>query len=91
MPDNKNPLAQLPSFQEVLERASKNPAASRVLESANQLRERVDELSKKIRGIDVLEEKVASLEKRVAAIEKRSRRAAKPKPEASAGTGPTAG
>ncbi len=91
MPETKNPLAQLPSLQEMLDRASKNPAASRVLESANQLRERVDELSKKIRGIDALEEKVVSLEKRVAALEKRSRRAAKPKPETSAGTGPTAG
>jgi hypothetical protein len=88
MPETKNPLNQLSS---TIEWASKNPAASRLLEGANQLRERVDDLSKKIRGIDVLEEKVASLEKRVAAIEKRSRRAAKPKPESSAGPGPTAG
>jgi len=88
MPETKNPI----NLSSTIEWASKNPAASRLVQGANQLRESIDDLSKKVRGIDELEAKVASLEKRVAAIEKRSRRAAaKPKPGTSAGTGPTAG
>ena len=77
MAQNRNPLSQLASFgEDVLEKASKNPAASRVLQSANQLRDRVDELSRRVRGLDVLEQRVAKLEKPP------RRAAAKPKTEA---------
>ena len=46
----------------------------------NDLRARVDELGKKVRGIDVLEARVAKLEKDVAAL----RRVQKAKPPAAA-------
>jgi polyhydroxyalkanoate synthesis regulator phasin len=82
MPQNKNPLSQLASFgEDVLGKASKNPTASRVIQSANQLRDRVDDLSKRVRGLDVLERRVNELEHRVAKLEKPARRPAKPKTE----------
>ena len=86
MPETKNPISQLSSLRDdTIEWAAKNPAASRLLTTANQLRERVDDISKKLRGLDALEGRVVSLEKRVAALEKRARRAAKPKPPAAGG------
>jgi hypothetical protein len=83
MSQNRNPLTQLASLgEDVLGRASKNPAASRVLHGANQLRERVDDLSKRVRGLDALERRVDELEQRLAKLEKQPRRtAAKPKPK----------
>jgi hypothetical protein len=44
------------------------------VQAFNDLRNRVDELSKRIRGIDELEQRVAKLEKEVASL----RRAQKP-------------
>jgi cell division protein FtsB len=87
MPQNRNPLSQLASLgEDVLEKASKNPTASRMLQSANQLRDRVDDLSKRVRGLDVLERRVNQLEERVAKLEKPPRRsAAKPKPKTETG------
>ena len=86
MAQNRNPLTQLASLgEDVLGRASKNPAASRVLQGANQLRERVDDLSKRVRGLDALERRVDELEQRLAKLEKPPRRAAaKPKPKTDA-------
>jgi polyhydroxyalkanoate synthesis regulator phasin len=77
----RNPLSQLSSFSEdLLGKASKNPAATKFLQGANQLRDRVDELSKRVRGLDALEQQVADLEKRVAKLEKPARKPAPPKP-----------
>ena len=50
------------------------PGGNRALKAFNDLRERVDELSKRVRGIDALEQRVARLEKEVAGL----RRAQKP-------------
>lgn len=85
MPETKNPLSSLSSFSEDLfGKASKNPAATKFLQGANQLRERVDDLSRRVRGLDVLEQRVAELEQRVAKLEKPVRKpAAKPRPDAS--------
>lgn len=85
MPDTKKPLSSLSSFSEdLLDKASKNPAATRFLQGANQLRERVDDLSRRVRGLDVLEQRVADLEARVAKLEKPARKPApKAKPDAS--------
>jgi uncharacterized protein involved in exopolysaccharide biosynthesis len=91
MPETKNPITQLTSLRDdTIQWASKNPAAARVLTSANQVREWADDVSKKLRGLDALEVRVNSLEKRVAAMEKRARRAAKAAPETSAGGGTAA-
>ena len=73
----KNPLSQLASLgEEVLGKASQNPTAARVLQGAMQLKEHVDDLSKRVRGLEQMERKLAQLEKRVAKLEGGSRKPA---------------
>jgi hypothetical protein len=84
MAEPRNSLSSLSSFSEDLfGKASKNPAATKFLQGANQLRERMDDLSRRLRGLDTLEQRVIDLEARVAKLEKPARKpAAKAKPEA---------
>jgi hypothetical protein len=60
--------------EEALQKLADLPGGSRTLQAFNDLRNRVDDLSKRIRGIDELEQRVVRLEKEVAAL----RRAQKP-------------
>jgi uncharacterized protein YceH (UPF0502 family) len=60
--------------EEALQRLSELPGGQRAVGAFNDLRSRVDELAKKVRGIDALEARVAKLEKEVAEL-KRARRA----------------
>ena len=72
----KNPLSQLASLgEEVLGKASQNPTASRVLQSAMQMKERVDDLSKRVRGLEAMEKRIAELEQRVKKVEGAQKRA----------------
>jgi hypothetical protein len=54
--------------EEAIQRLSDAPGAERLLGAAQALRDRLDELQKRMRGIDVLERRVAELEKRVEAL-----------------------
>jgi outer membrane murein-binding lipoprotein Lpp len=63
--------------EQALNRIGDLPGGTRALKAFNDLRARVDELSKKVRGVDELEKRVAKLEKDVAAL----RRAQKPASE----------
>ena len=75
----RNPLDRLTSLgEEVLGKASKNPTAARVIQSAGQLKDHVDDLSKRVRGLEAMEKRVAQLEKRLAKIEYAARK--KPPP-----------
>jgi len=66
----KSTLERLTSLgEEVLGKASQNPTAARVIQSATQLKDRVDDLSKRVRGLEAMEKKIAQLEKRVAKLE----------------------
>ena len=66
----RNPLDRLASLgEEVLDKASKNPTAARVLQGAAQLKDHVDDLSKRVRGLEAMEKRLAQLEKRLAKIE----------------------
>jgi hypothetical protein len=56
--------------EEALQRLSDLPGGQRALSAANDLRTRVDDLAKKVRGIDALEARVAKLEKEIAALKK---------------------
>jgi hypothetical protein len=56
--------------EEALQRLADLPGGQRALTAANDLRTRVDELARKVRGIDVLEARVAKLEKELAALKK---------------------
>jgi len=60
--------------EQAIQRLADLPGGTRALKAFNDLKERVDELSKRVRGIDALEQRVTRLEKEVAAL----RRAQKP-------------
>ena len=71
--------------EEALQRLSELPGGQKALTAYNDLRTRVDELGKKVRGIDALEARVAKLEKELAALKKAkapARRQAPRKPAA---------
>jgi hypothetical protein len=54
---------------EALHRLQDVPGGSRLVEAANETKARLDEMQKKLRGLDELEERVAKLEKQLAATE----------------------
>ena len=51
--------------EEVIGKLGDMPGAQRLLELASVLKERADELQKRIRGLDELERRVAALERKV--------------------------
>jgi polyhydroxyalkanoate synthesis regulator phasin len=76
----KSPLDRLASLgEEVLGKAAQSPATSKLLQSAMQLKDRVDDLTKRVRGLEGMEKRIDQLEKRVAKLEK-------PRPKASTKT-----
>jgi len=71
--------------EEALQRLSELPGGQRALTAVNDLRTRVDDLTKKVRGIDALEARITKLEKEIAALKKSkspARRASTRKPSA---------
>lgn len=56
--------------EEAIQRLAKAPGGENVVKALNTSRERVDELQKKVRGIESLEKRVAALEKKVDALSK---------------------
>ena len=63
--------------EEALQKVAELPGANRVLDATNTLRARIDELQKRLRGLEGLEARVAKLEQRIAGLEKPKRPAAK--------------
>jgi TolA-binding protein len=59
--------------EEALSRVAGSPATTRVLEGVGGMRDRLDDLQKKVRGLDELEKRVAKLEKRVEELAKPKR------------------
>lgn len=58
---------------ETLQRLSGLPGSARALKAFNDLRTRVDELGKRVRGVEELEARIAKLEKEVGTL-KRARK-----------------
>jgi ubiquinone biosynthesis protein UbiJ len=56
--------------EEALHKLAELPGGQRALTAVNELRARVDDLTKKVRGIDALEARVAKLEKEIAALKR---------------------
>ena len=56
--------------EEALQRLAELPGGQRALNAMNDLRSRVDDLGKRVRGVEQLEERVSKLEKDVAALKK---------------------
>ena len=64
--------------EEAMHRLADVPGANRLVEMTNQSRQRLDDMQKKLRGLEALEQRVADLEKRLEALE-RPATAAKPR------------
>jgi uncharacterized protein involved in exopolysaccharide biosynthesis len=56
--------------EEALHKLPNFPGSDRVMEVVNQSRARIDEVQKRLRGLDALEKRVDELEKRVARLDK---------------------
>jgi phage shock protein A len=56
--------------EEALQRIAELPGGQKAVSAFNDLRNRVDELSRRVRGIEELEARVAKLEKEVAALKR---------------------
>jgi polyhydroxyalkanoate synthesis regulator phasin len=65
--------------EDALHRLAELPGGQRALKLANDLRQRVDDLSRRVRGIDALENRVAELEREVAELRAAQKPAAKPR------------
>ncbi len=64
--------------EDAIQRLAKAPGGKSMLDAMNTTRERLDDLQKKVRGIDALEKRVAELERKVAALSKPKPKPAKP-------------
>ena len=78
-PSSKDSVAKLSDLgEEAIRRFSDAPGADRLLGALNTTRERLDDLQRRLRGIDELERRVAVLERKVDKLSKgASPRAAK--------------
>jgi phage shock protein A len=73
-PRQKDLLTRLSDAgEEALSRVAGSQATTRVVETVGGMRERLDEMQKKVRGLDALEQRVADLEKRVDELSKPKR------------------
>jgi hypothetical protein len=70
--------------EQTLAKLAELPGGTKALKGINDLRSRVDELARKARGVDELEQRVAKLEKELAAL-KRASKASTPKVPPSSG------
>jgi uncharacterized protein YoxC len=59
--------------EEAISRVAGSQTTTRLIETVGGMRERLDDVQKKVRGLDALEKRVAKLEKRVAELSKPKR------------------
>ena len=80
--DDRDVIARLADRgEQTLARLAELPGGAKALGAMNDLRNRVDELGKKVRGIDELEQRVAKLEQELALL-KQAPEATAPPPTA---------
>ena len=73
-PKQKDLLTRLSDAgEEAISRVTSSPATTKLFYSVGSMRERIEDLQRKVRGLDALEKRVAVLEKRVATLEKPKR------------------
>ena len=82
----KSTLERLTTLgEEVIGKASQNPNLARVVGAATQLKDRVDDLSKRVRGLESMEKRMAELDQRLKKLEGAQKRAVssakKPEPK----------
>jgi hypothetical protein len=56
--------------EEAIQRLSDAPGADRVLGTLNSMRDRIDDLSKRVRGLEDLERRLAAVERKVGKLSK---------------------
>lgn len=65
-PQRQDLLGRLADLsEEAIQRLSEAPGADRVLGTLNSLRDRMDELQKRVRGLEDLEKRLTALERKV--------------------------
>jgi len=80
-PQQKDILARVQDLgEEALQKLSEVPGGARLVDMANLTKSRLDEMQKRMRGLENLERRVAQLEVKVATLEKSSATAKKPAP-----------
>ena len=62
--------------EEALSKLAELPGGTKALKALNELRDRVDDLGKKVRGIDTLETRIGKLERELAALKRQAKPAA---------------
>jgi len=68
--ENKDLLTRLADAgEDAIQRLGDVPGGRRVIETMTGMRERIDELQRRVRGLDELEKRVTELEKKVASSE----------------------
>jgi hypothetical protein len=72
--------------EDTLKRISELPGGQRAITAFNDLRNQVDDLAKKVRGIDALEARVAKLEKELASLKRARSSSTRSKPKSSSTT-----
>ena len=73
----KSTIDRLTSLgEEVIGKESQNTSLARVVGAATQLRDRVDDLSKRVRGLEAMEKRIGELEQRIKKLEGAQKRAA---------------
>ncbi len=69
--EDKDVIAKLADRgEQTIAKLAELPGGTRALKAFNELRARVDELARKVRGVDELEHRVAKLEKELAALKR---------------------
>ena len=64
--------------EEAIQRLGEVPGADRALGAINVLRERTDELQRRVRGLEALEQRITALERKVEKLSKASGTSARP-------------
>lgn len=64
--------------EEAIQRLSDVPGADRALGAINTLRDRTDELQRRVRGLEALEQRIAALERKVDKLSKGSTPSTRP-------------
>jgi hypothetical protein len=71
--EDKDYLSRLADAgEDALQRLTELPGGQRALGAFNELRTKVDELGKKVRGIDALEARISKLERELAGLKKKA-------------------
>ena len=70
--------------EEAIQRLGDVPGGERLLNVANSMRDRMDDLSKRVRGLEKLEARIVELERRVDELSGTKKKTAKPASESTA-------